>query len=114
MLDAFSLQTIYGLEYAAEMYKMYKYREYSFEEFINELNLRHKETEASYEKIKKENIIQISKKLNQLFTKGFGICIVKDLYMDRPSSKVSNHLLNFVKDYRVAAKALIELKNYLG
>ena len=34
--------------------------------------------------------------------------------MDRPSSKVSNHLLNFVKDYRVADKALIELKNYLG
>ena len=31
MLEVFNLQTIYGLEYAAQMYKMYRYREYSFE-----------------------------------------------------------------------------------
>ena len=33
--------------------------------------------------------------------------------MDRPSSKVSNHLLNFVKDYKLAAQSLIELKNFM-
>ena len=38
LLENFSLQTIYGLEYAAEMYKMYKYREYTAQEFITELN----------------------------------------------------------------------------
>ena len=113
MLENFSLQTIYGLEYAAEMYNMYKYREYTFEEFITELNDIHSKTEVEYEKIKTENLLKASKKLNQLFNKGFGICIAKDFYMDRPSSKISNYLLNFVKDYVVAAKALIELKNYL-
>mgnify|MGYP004655335657 FL=1 len=113
MLENFSLQTIYGLEYAAEMYNMYKYREYTFEEFIAELNDIHSKTEVEYEKIKTENLLKASKKLNQLFNKGFGICIAKDFYMDRPSSKISNYLLNFVKDYVVAAKALIELKNYL-
>lgn len=114
MLEVFNLQTIYGLEFAAQMYKMYRYREYNFEEFIEELNNRHTEAERLYSKLKKQNLIQIGKRLNKLFDKGLGICIVRDLYMERPASKVSNYMLNFVKDYMVAAKALIELKNYLG
>lgn len=114
MLEVFNLQTIYGLEYAAQTYKMYKYREYEFEEFINELNKRHLEAERNFAKMKKQNLIQIGKRLNKLFDKGLGICIVKDMYMDRPASKISNYLFNFVKDYIVAAKALIELKNYIG
>ena len=114
MLEHFNLQTVYGLEYSAEMYNMYKYREYTFEEFITELNDRHLEAENTYANMKKDNLIQIGKKLNKLFDKGLGICIAKDLYMDRPASKISNYLFNFVKDYIVAAKALIELKNYMG
>ena len=114
LLEHFNLQTIYGLEYAAEMYNMYKYREYTFEEFITELYKKHSEVEQKFEKLKQQNLIQVGKKLNKLFEKGLGICIVKDLYMDRPASKVSNYLFNFVKDYIVAAKAIIELKNYLG
>ena len=113
MLEVFNLQTIYGLEYAAQMYKMYKYREYTFEEFIGELDKRHLEAEETYEKMKNTDIFKIGKKLNKLFDKGLGICIVKDLYLDRPASKVSNYLFNFVKDYIVAAKAIIELKNYI-
>lgn len=113
MLEVFSLQTIYGLEYAAQMYKMYRYREYTFEEFIQELKDRHLEAEKTYAKMKKTNLIQIGKRLNKLFDKGLGICIAKDLYLDRPASKISNYLFNFVKDYIVAAKALIELGNYM-
>lgn len=113
MLEVFNLQTIYGLEYAAQMYKMYRYREYTFEEFVQELMERHLEAEKTYANMKKTNIIQIGKRLNKLFDKGLGICIAKDLYLDRPASKISNYLLNFVKDYIVAAKALIELGNYM-
>lgn len=115
MLEIFNLETIYGLEYAAQIYHMYKYREYSFEEFINELYKRHREAEKRYNRIKNNNyMLKIGKQFKILFDKGLGICIVKDLYMDRPSSKLSNYLLNFVKDYRLAAKSLIELKNYIG
>ena len=64
MLEKFNLQTIYGLEYAAEMYKMYKYREYTFEEFIIELNKRHVEAEQSYDKMKKEKAPFSLKELN--------------------------------------------------
>ena len=113
MLEIFNLQTIYGLEYAAQMYKMYKYREYTFEEFVKELYERHIEAERRYNKMKKISLIQIGKKLNRLFDNGLGICIAKDLYMDRPASKISNYLFNFVKDYIVSAKAIIELKNYI-
>lgn len=113
MLEIFNLQTIYGLEYAAQMYKMYKYREYTFEEFVKELYERHIEAERRYNKMKKISLIQIGKKLNRLFDNGLGICIAKDLYMDRPASKISNYLFNFVKDYIVSAKAMIELKNYI-
>ena len=113
MLEVFNLQTIYGLEYAAQMYKMYKYREYEFEEFIKELYARHLEAERMYNKLKKQNVIQIGGRLNKLFDKGLGICIVRDFYMERPGSRVSNYVLNFVKDYIVSAKAIIELKNYL-
>lgn len=114
MLEVFNLETIYGLEYAAQIYNMYKYREYTFEEFINELYKRHRDAERRYNKIKNNNyMLKIGKQLKILFDKGLGICIVNDLYMDRPSSKLSNYLLNFVKDYRLAAKSLIELKNYI-
>ena len=115
MLEVFNLETIYGLEYAAQIYNMYKYREYTFEEFINELYKRHRDAERRYNKIKNNNyMLKIGKQLKILFDKGLGICIVNDLYMDRPSSKLSNYLLNFVKDYRLAAKSLIELKNYIN
>lgn len=114
MLENFNLQTIYGLEYAAQMYKMYKYKEYTFEEFIKELVEKHTIAENIYNKMKEENLIQIGKRLNRLFDKGLGICIVKDIYLDRPASKLSNYVFNFVKDYIVAAKALIELRNYYG
>ncbi len=113
MLETFNLQTIYGLEYAAQMYKMYRYREYTFEEFIEELNDRQIEAEKTYQKMKEANLIQLGKRINKLFDKGLGICIVKDLYLDRPASKISNYMLNFVKDYINAAKAIIELKNYI-
>ena len=113
MLENFNLQTIYGLEYAAQMYKMYKYREYTFEEFIKELNEKHTIAENIYNKMKEENLIQIGKRLNRLFDKGLGICLVKDIYLDRPASKLSNYVFNFVKDYIVSAKALIELRNYM-
>ena len=113
MLEIFNLQTIYGLEYAAQMYNMDRCKEYIFEEFIQELRNRHLEAEKTYVKIKDTNLFQIGKKLNKLFDKGLGICLAKDLYLDRPASKLSNYMFNFVKDYIVAAKALIELGNYM-
>ena len=114
LLENFNLQTIYGLEYAGQMYKMNRYKEYTFEEFIKELSERHEDAKRRYLKIRKENFFKIGKNINELFNKGFGICLVEDLYMNRPASKFSNYMLNFVKDYIVSAKSLIELKNNMN
>ena len=113
MLEIFNLETIYGLEYAAQIYKMYKYKEYTFEDFIEELYKRHLKAEKKYKQIRRNSLLQVGGKIKSLFDKDLGICIVKDLYMDRPASKLSNQMLNFVKDYMLAAKALIELGEYL-
>ena len=113
MLEVFNLETIYGLEYSAQIYKMNKYREYTFEEFITELNERNQNAEKIYKKMRKENLFQKSRKIKAFFDNGLGICLVKDLYMDRPAAKVSNYFLNFVKDYKLAAQSLIELKNFM-
>lgn len=114
MLEVFNLQTIYGLEYAAQIYKMYKYREYTFEEFITLLNKKHLEAEREYEKLKNKDILHAGRSIRTFFDKGLGICFVRDKYMERPASKFSNQILNFVKDYMISAKALIELRNYLN
>ena len=113
MLEVFNLETIYGLEYSAQIYKMNKYREYTFEEFIEELNKRNQNAEKLYKKMKNENLLQKGRKIKSFFDNGLGICFVKDLYMDRPAAKMSNYFLDFVKDYKLAAQSLIELANYM-
>ena len=108
MLEIFNLQTIYGLEYAAQMYKMYKYREYIFEEFIAELQERHQDAEKQYQKIKNSNLIQIGKKLNTLFDKGLGICIAKERCIDNNLSQKICILLQKVDIFR-----FLERKKYV-
>ena len=114
MMDNFNLSTIYGLEYAAEMYKIDKYRTYTFKEFVTELDRKNRIAKIKYDAFKKDNILQLGKAFRNLFDGGLGICIAKDLYMDRPASKLSNYMLNFLKDYHVAAKAMLELENYFS
>lgn len=116
MLEIFNLQTIYGLEYAAEIYKMDKYKIYTFEEFLKELNEKHAEAEKLYNEIKESHFKKIFrfKDANKLFDKGLGICLVKDFYIERPVAKISNYMKHYVKDYLYAIKALIEMQNYLG
>ena len=91
---------------------MDKYREYTAEEFLTELDRKHRIAKIKYDAFKKDNILQLGKAFKNLFDGGLGICIAKDLYMDKPASKLSNYMLNFLKDYHVAAKAILELENY--
>ncbi len=113
MMEVFNLETIYGLENAAEVYKMDRYRTYTFEEFVDELDRKHRIAKIKYDAFKNDNILQLGKKFKNLFDGGLGICIAKDLYMDRPASKLSNYMLNFLRDYHVSARAILELENYL-
>lgn len=113
LLEIFNLNTIYGLEYAAKIYKMDKYKLYTCDEFLRLLNLKHQEAEEKYAKIKGnlKSILKLTS-INELFNKGLGLCVVKDLYMDKPVSRKFNPVKHYINDYIISAKALIELKNY--
>ena len=118
MLEVFNLQRIYGLENAAEIYKMDKYKSYKFEEFIQELTKRHTEAKERYKSLKSKLHIkfipEFKGKIDTIFSGGMGICFVMDMYMDSPMSKKFAYLKNFIQDYLESVEALLELENYLN
>ena len=117
MLEYFNLQTIHGLENAAKIYKMDKYKAYKFEEFIQELNKRHTEAKEKYAILKSKLHIkffpELRGKINDIFNGGMGLCFVTDIYLDSPMSKKFDYLKNFIEDYLESVEALLELENYL-
>lgn len=117
MLEVFNLQTIYGLENAAKIYEINKYKPYKFEEFIDEVVKKHEEAKAKYEKIKdqlqEKNVKKLRETINTIFNENLGICFVTDVYLDKPMSKRFDYLRNFIQDYVDSVEALLELESYL-
>lgn len=117
MLEVFNLQTISGLENAAKIYKMDKYKAYNFKEFIQELHEKHINKQKEYLEVKKtiniKNILNIKENINTIFNGGFGVCFAYDVYMDKPMSKKFSYLKHFIEDYLESAISLIELENYI-
>lgn len=117
MLEAFNLQTIYGLENAAKIYGINKYKAYTFDEFVKELSEKHVEAKEKYEKVKhvlqEKNITKLKENIDTIFNEKLGICFVTDLYLDRPMSKKFDYLRNFIEDYMNSVEALLELECYL-
>lgn len=124
MLEAFNLQTIYGLENAAKIYGINKYKAYNFEEFIEEVAQKHNEAKEEYVKIKEQlkkqldeknkNVKKLRETINIIFNSNLGICFVTDLYLDKPMSKSFDYLRNFIQDYMDSVEALLELECYLN
>lgn len=117
MLEVFNLQIIYGLENAAKIYGLDKYKAYEFEEFIEELVKRHNEAKEKYKNLKylskEKNIIKLKENINRIFNENLGICFVTDLYLDKPMSKRFDYLRKFIEDYVDSVEAIIELESYL-
>ena len=111
MIENFGLQTIYGLEHAAQIYNMDKLKTYTFEEFITELRKRHTEAQEKYNKLRKlirdKSIFNIRGK--KYFDKGLGICFTTDLYLQNPTANKFIYMERFMKDYIKSAKELLEL-----
>ncbi|MBQ7410206.1 MAG: patatin-like phospholipase family protein [Clostridia bacterium] len=117
MLEVFNLQTIYGLENAAKIYEINKYKAYKFEEFIEEVAKKHEEAKTKYAKMKdqlqEKNVKKLRETINTIFNENLGICFVTDIYLDRPMSKRFDYLRNFIQDYVDSVEALLELESYL-
>lgn len=117
MLDVFNLQTISGLENAAKIYGINKYKAYNFEEFIEELARKHNEAKEKYDKMKNQlqekSVKKLRETINTIFNENLGICFVTDIYLDKPMSKRFEYLGNFIQDYVDSVEALLELESYL-
>ena len=117
MLEVFNLQVIYGLENAAKIYGLDKYKAYSFEEFIEELIKRHNEAKEKYQNLKhlskEKNRIKLKENIDRIFNDNLGICFVTDLYLDKPMSKRFDYLRKFIEDYVDSVEAILELESYL-
>lgn len=117
MLDVFNLQTIYGLENAAKIYGLSKYKAYEFEEFIKEVYEKHTEAKEKYAKIanqlEEKSVKKLKERIDTIFNENLGICFVTDIYLDKPMSKRFDYLRNFIEEYVYSAEALLELENYL-
>ncbi|HOZ54432.1 MAG TPA: patatin-like phospholipase family protein [Clostridia bacterium] len=113
MMENYGLQTIYGLEHAAQIYNIDKLKIYKFEEFIEELRIKHVEAQTRYNKIKEilksKNILEIKSQIKTIFDGDLGICFATDIYLDKPMSKKFEHLNHFTRDYTKCVKALLEL-----
>ena len=118
MLEEFNLQTIYGLENAAKIYRMNKYKTYKFEEFIQELSQKHNEAKEKYTNLRNKLHIkfipEFKGKVKAIFNGGMGICFVMDMYLDKPMSKKFDYLKIFTQDYLTSVEALIELENFMS
>lgn len=116
MIEVFSLNTIYGLEYAANIYGIDKYSVYKFDEFISILRNTHLEAEKKYKSIKNrfgtKKILELKEELDSVLDKKLGICLAIDIYMEKPLSRKTSYLVHYLKDYMISAKAIIELMNY--
>lgn len=117
MLEVFNLQVIYGLENAAKIYGLDKYKAYSFEEFIEELVKKHNEAKEKYQNMKhlskEKNRIKLKENIDRIFNDNLGICFVTDLYLDKPMSKRFDYLRKFIEDYVDSVEAILELESYL-
>lgn len=113
MIEIYGLQTIYGLEYAAQIYGINKYKIYTMEEFIKELNQKHEQAQEKYDEIKtvlnSKKIIELKGQIKTILDKGLIICFATDLYLDKPMSKKFKYLEKTTKNYMESVKALLTL-----
>ena len=117
-LNIFSLKTIYGLELAAKFYLIDMYKVYNFDDFLNELEIRHDKYTKEYNKIKKDIkdikiLFRNRNKLINIINKGMGLCLFIDVVTTQPKYNNNSIVSRFFGNYKEAGEAIIELKNYM-
>ena len=110
MIKEFSLKNIAGLEMAAKLYKMDRYKVYAYQEFLDELYSRYTKSKEKYEEIKRDlKARKVKESIEDIKEGDFIICKAIDLYLDRPTAKK----LKILEPYVNAVEALLELEDYM-
>lgn len=116
-LENFNLKTIYGLECAAKIYNMERYKKYKYEDFIKELLEKHDKSMKEYNLVKGRmevsKLVKYYKETTKMLNKGLGIPLLMDLTATQPSLRNSKFIKRTFSEYLEAADAMVELTNYI-
>ena len=120
MLELFSLKTIFGLECAAKIYGIDRYKIYEKDEFLEKLMIEYKKELNNYKTIKKslnirknniKNIFSNSRSVLKLINKGIGITLFMDFIEQNSLFEEKILVRATFKEYIQSAKSMIELVN---
>jgi NTE family protein len=112
LLTRFNLQTIAGLEYAAHVYDMDRYRIYDVADFLRELLTRHYDAVSRYRQVKEAAgitaVIKEYVKIRSFINDDLILCFFIDKIAEDPFFTGIGENLPF-SDYISAARAVTEL-----
>lgn len=115
ILHKFTLEQLYGLEYAAEIYGIDKYRVYTCKEFLDLLLEAHNKATQNYNKVREsldfKKLLKGGKEIKNIVDKGLGLCLVEDMINNKPSFRNIKIINKLFSTYFLAADAMIELEN---
>lgn len=114
LLYKFTLEELYGLEYAADIYNIDKYNIYTCKDFLNKILKKHREATRNYDKVRNtldfKKLIKEGKELKKIIDKGLGLCLMVDMINNKPAFKNVKIINKLFSTYILAAEAIIELE----
>lgn len=114
LLYKFTLEELYGLEYAADIYNIDKYNIYTCKDFLNEILKKHKEATRNYDKVRNtldfKKLIKEGKEIKKIIDKELGLCLMVDMINNKPAFKNIKIINKLFSTYILAAEAIIELE----
>jgi len=113
ILRKFNVQTIYGLECAADIYEAEKYKIYDFDEFVDIIIKRHDAATRKYNSVKDSfditGIAEKGKGFDEIMNTNLGICVVMDILAVRPTLRNNKIMKKNLYEYFQAADAIKEI-----
>ena len=116
LLRNFNLDVIYGLETAAKIYNLDRYKIYDTDTFLNSLMELHTDAQNRYNVLRKKallrKLVQNPRKIPELLDNGLIVVWFEEMIETWPGQDFSR-IAKMFDEYTLAGTAMIELQNYL-
>mgnify|MGYP000957964851 CR=1 FL=1 len=116
LLRYFNLDVIYGLETAAKIYNLDRYKIYDTDTFLNSLMELHTDAQNRYNGLRKKallrKLVQNPRKIPELLDNGLIVVWFEEMIETWPGQDFSR-IAKMFDEYTLAGTAMIELQNYL-
>jgi len=116
LLNNFNLNVIYGLETAAKIYNLDRYKIYTADAFLNTLMESHADAQNRFKSLRNTallaKLVQNPRKIPELLDNGLIIVWFEEMIESWPGQEFSR-IAKMFEEYTLAGSAMIELQNYL-